>query len=543
MKHFKTSIAWLALLALIFTSCSKEESDGVTDNSDKVQLTFSALMNSFNSQNKQADAVVCREDAPAYIMVGISSDMNVIPSADQLIKVGVKNNNGSWETTYSDDLAMPAGTYYLQHFVVYDANDQVLWVAPRDGGTFASSVTDALPLQIDLIAGTKPYIAVDVLCFIPREETAYGYPFFDFNVVRVENSYCLFVNYCDDATGREYPAHFSVEIWSDGFDGTPVNIANNMNTISMAGGYPSASVLCVPLPDLGDDTYYARVTVQNHQLLPYVSDPEADYFQFTFTQADIDAQELMTPAYEHVRFNCEPPYGEPPCEPGTVLGDTNGDCKVDCRDTNSCPNDPCPGLDPSVDPDGDCIPNNEDNCPDTYNPDQEDRDHDGFGDVCDLCPDVASDENLECPVIPGNGCDTAYMYGDVELNTLDYPGNNWGWGLVIDDSDFENGYYQGDGVWEIPFYAGAGQNVIPPDRGWEAGTIILTLDEGGELTISFSLNAGVTMGDPHIWFSETGWPAKRAPGQFDLGTDTFNPVGDGPYYVIVHAGVCDNGND
>lgn len=36
--------------------------------------------------------------------------------------------------------------------------------------------------------------------------------------------------------------------------------------------------------------------------------------------------------------------------------------------------------------DGDGIPNNQDNCPCTYNPNQQDMDHDGIGDVCDNCP-------------------------------------------------------------------------------------------------------------------------------------------------------------
>ena len=44
------------------------------------------------------------------------------------------------------------------------------------------------------------------------------------------------------------------------------------------------------------------------------------------------------------------------------------------------------------DSDNDGIPDSEDNCPDTPNPDQEDTDGDGIGDACDNCIDVDADE-------------------------------------------------------------------------------------------------------------------------------------------------------
>ena len=49
-----------------------------------------------------------------------------------------------------------------------------------------------------------------------------------------------------------------------------------------------------------------------------------------------------------------------------------------------------PDADPTVDTDGDGVPDVKDNCPKIANPDQRDWDHDGHGDVCDLCPHLAS---------------------------------------------------------------------------------------------------------------------------------------------------------
>jgi hypothetical protein len=220
-----------------------------------------------------------------------------------------------WETVYSDDLALPAGDYDLQHFIVYDTEGEVLWVAPREEGTFADYVDNPLPEPFTLAAGTKPYINVEVLCYYSRSEEAYGYVFFDITPVPVENSYCIFVNYCDDETGRDYPAYFQVEVWSDGFEGTPVFLSNDTNSITAsATGWPAASVLCIALPDLGDDTFFARVTVLNHPDLDYSADV-SDTYEFEITQADIDGQDLFVPAYHHIRINCTPPGGggDEPC--------------------------------------------------------------------------------------------------------------------------------------------------------------------------------------------------------------------------------------
>ncbi|MCY2686908.1 hypothetical protein [Salinimicrobium sp. TH3] len=322
MKKFKFSIAWLAVFAMIFTSCSKEEAGVISDDPETVQLTFGALLNSFNQQNKQASYECDSEAVPAYVMLGWSTEEDAGMDDYDLIQVDLVNNNGSWETVYSEDLAVPAGTYYLQHFAVYDASDAVLWVAPREGGAFAAEVDDPLPLTIELAAGTKPYIDVDVLCYFAREEVAYGYPFFDFDVIEVENSYCVFVNYCDlvgeGATGREYPAHFRLDIWSDGFGGSDL-ITTGMNEVDMTGDWPAASVLCVALPEIVGEDLYARVTVLDDG---QAYTPEAgDVHEFRISQADLDDIEAGTPAYQHFRIGCDgdtpPPTG---CIPAPVDG-------------------------------------------------------------------------------------------------------------------------------------------------------------------------------------------------------------------------------
>ncbi len=74
------------------------------------------------------------------------------------------------------------------------------------------------------------------------------------------------------------------------------------------------------------------------------------------------------------------------------------------------------------DPDGDNIPGPSDNCPDTYNPEQEDTDLDGVGDSCDNCIDVYN-PNQEDEDQNGVGDLCQYICGDANndgiVNILD----------------------------------------------------------------------------------------------------------------------------
>jgi hypothetical protein len=67
-------------------------------------------------------------------------------------------------------------------------------------------------------------------------------------------------------------------------------------------------------------------------------------------------------------------------------------------------------LSVAVDTDDDGVPDADDNCPTTFNPDQSDVDTDGVGDVCDNCPNNANpgqeDSDLDGT---GDGCDNCVL--------------------------------------------------------------------------------------------------------------------------------------
>ena len=75
---------------------------------------------------------------------------------------------------------------------------------------------------------------------------------------------------------------------------------------------------------------------------------------------------------------------------------------------------------PSSDQDGDGVPEDLDNCPGLFNPDQADRDHDKIGDACDLCPDYATSDNADFDHNGiGDQCECGDQTQDGIVNVLD----------------------------------------------------------------------------------------------------------------------------
>jgi hypothetical protein len=139
------------------------------------------------------------------------------------------------------------------------------------------------------------------------------------------------------------------------------------------------------------------------------------------------------------------------------------------------------------------------------------------------------------PSPPQINCETAYAFGgNVATCFITLPNvksNNWGWTNYI-----------GEGSYDWPIYAGAGQCDI------SKGTLVGNLSVeyfGGTVTITYEIDPEFELGDTHVWVGTTPLPLKKgkyttAPGQFNH--NGVNPVVvnglSGNIYIAAHSGVC-----
>ena len=346
MKNFKNYWACLAMVALLFASCSKDEEAPALD-SEKATLSFGAVLSDIadkatTKQSDWGDLPECSDDAPAYVEIILMQGGSAVVGAEgSPYKVDLVA--GQYFTEEDPNLELVPGTYTLDYFTVYNSDGDVIWVAPREG-PLAEYVGNPLPLDIDLGPGVKKYVDVSVLCYDDRNVNEYGYQFFELDINEAFK-FCFFANYCTPE-GRHYPARYSVDI---SINGTVIynDVVNEVGT-NDDGDY-FAEELCFPLPDLSeyaDDEEYIDYTVT---LLDWEGVYDADEMAISGSlsrseiQANFDGADNLE--YEHLRFGCE-------------------------------------GTTTPQDDDNDGVPNAEDNCPTVWNPGQHDLDGDGIGNAC-----------------------------------------------------------------------------------------------------------------------------------------------------------------
>lgn len=410
MKNFKRYISFAAIIALLFTSCSKDEQSGIVD-SEKATLTFGTIVNDLvanmdASRQSASDLPMCTDDIPAYVRIVLKlGDNEVVGTSGNPYKIDLVT--GQLYTEDDPALELDPGIYSLDHLSVYNSDDELIWIAPRSGSGMGEYVDNPLPLSIDLRAGVKKYVDVSVVCFDDRDVNEYGYLFFELDT-NIALTYCFFANYCN-ADGRHFPASYSVSIWSGTTSGGVLLYSNVQNAVGQYdNGDYFATPLCFAVPDHANlDTPYLYYEVTLLDWEDVYGDVEQTVLSGTITKrmiTDNFGTEDDTD-YHHLKFGCGDDDGEPPLDSD---GDGVPDSIDQCPDTPAgvdvdevgCPvTTPCDQTDPEADCDNDGTPNK---C-DENNPNWATFDCDGDGVLNDI--DECNEPKLEGQVDPdGDGC-------------------------------------------------------------------------------------------------------------------------------------------
>ena len=526
MKNFKNYLACLAVCSLFLTSCSKDETVQKDPADNVATLTFASVLADFNqATNKQSELPNCSGDTPAFAEISLTygaadTEVNVV--------VPIMMDSNGFFTALDDklEIPIPSGQDWvsvsLNEFNVWNdvngAPGDIIWKAPMEGSDFEGFVSDPLPMDFDLRAGSKNYVDVEVLCFDDRVVNKYGYQFFDITFEELR-TLCFFANYCTDE-GRHFTANYDLDLYYYSGDNTEVTpemselevlYANRSPEVKGLDGddyYADPLCIAIPEPQMGeaaDEAYlYYEVTLtewNGNYDFPGESIVQTGFLTWNDIEALLDTDEdgdfeNNTDAnYWHIQLNC---------------GTDDGGGPVD------------------NDRDDDGIPDATDNCPSTYNPNQLDADKDGVGDDCDACPDLAGPlSNNGCPEVqacemeaPDAGCSEVYLEGETD------------WVEITDPGAFPE-----------PFFLYAAGTDTPE---WANVTILL---ENGDPVVLIQSATGLTLDDYIIEVSDSNDGLADA---CIYAEDIDAPTGDNPdaevvftadfsypFYIKLRANMCD----
>ena len=344
MKYFKLFYAYLACAALVFTSCSKDE-NGATDAPGEAEissLNFNVQLEDFelnrSAINKQESGTTevpsCNNEdtEPSFIRAVImESDGSYVDDGDasnaeavdiRIIPVSDSDSDSdgmfNWLTNEEAFLELPTGQYSLEYFDVRNTNGDVLYLAPSSNDTygpanFENFVDAPLPHTIQLATGTKHYDEVEVLCYDDVFADAYGYLFFDFEMLPLQYI-CLFGNECNDV-GRHFPSNFRIKVWEYPSEIGSINfndddaLVNAINDVEREGGVVvQADALCIPLPDRPnvDEVFYAELyTIDDNGVETLIRRGDFSQEEIETLAVDVDQTLPGTQQYWHFR---EGPY-------------------------------------------------------------------------------------------------------------------------------------------------------------------------------------------------------------------------------------------
>ncbi len=536
----------LAIFALLFTSCSKEETNIPKEPGEETAvLSFGAVLNDLANRSMTKghfDQIpTCSSEDPAVARIQFSYGGNTYN-----VDVDILEDEQGYFTDYAEELKIPvtgaSTTVTLEEFMVYngdpdDENTSLIWIAPiaseENPNQFDGYVDNPLPFDIIVQAGTKPYIDVEVLCFDRRNVNEYGYPFFDIIPGQLV-PLCFFANYCPTPDGRHFVGNYSVALYY--LDGEDRVTLYSDSTPDLDNDNNSADPVCLVVPESPFDN-------PDEDYLFYVITPE----DWMGTYGDIDNTPL-------------PEVGLSWSDVEDLLnddGETNEYIHlfIGC-DGNPGGGDDCTTNGGDVDEDGIC--DNEDGCINGVGPDcpgggddctTSGGDADGDG-ICDNTDDCINGVGDGCDNGNGDDCDeTAYVGSASDANAIQFNELTDGpnrWGFIYDFRATADVTTK-----TLDIYAGASTQYNLNDN-TDIGDVTITFNRlTDEVVVTFDFeNPNNDFDTLHVNISEDV-PSRQtlqAPGQYNMNRDvevndgdsfTFTWTGDDSFFIVIHGeGVC-----
>ncbi|WP_292484660.1 hypothetical protein, partial [Methanohalobium sp.] len=352
------------MFSLLLSSCTKDENNLIDDSAAEnfAELSLGASLNDMvNRAALKQSLPECSSEAPAYAHVELTHNMGTSLEGTIEINVPILEDDGNYYTDYDEDLKIPVANsesntaaVSLTTFLVYDGDPDddgstLIWATPTTASVYGNMVSQGLPFDFTIRAGSKKYVDVEVLCFDDRDVNLYGYQFFDL-IPEVVYELCVFANYCNDA-GRHFTANYSLAVTYIGGDEDMV--LHDTADLPVTGYdettedyYADPFCFAIPAPQYGEDseTPYIRLTATLLNWEGNYPDPvgvPAVEVDLSWNDISSHLNDDGTVDYEHIFFNCD--GGDP--------GNGNGE---ECDPQN--PEDDC---------DNDGVPNGLDECPNT----------------------------------------------------------------------------------------------------------------------------------------------------------------------------------
>ncbi|MUP44658.1 hypothetical protein E0K83_02735 [Gramella sp. BOM4] len=305
MKNFHIGILYF-ILGILCLSCSNEsEALDIPEDEELVNLSLNidilGLTENNSGRQQIEDLPICIPATPYYIEIILKQGQNdMVGSADIPFRIDLAPNQ--MFTRYVPEMALPAGQYSLDHCAVFAEDGRLMCLAPRFDSPMGRMSNAPMPMSINLIAGSKPFPDVPVLCFDDRDVNEFGYQFFEIEPTVIRN-FCFFANYCSDS-GRHYPARYSLDVSVNG-----VSIYRDIiSTNGEDNGEYYADPVCVDLPiilDYEEDEKYIDYSLRLLEWEGVYDLDEEMVISGSLSRADINEKlSGNNIEYEHIFFNC-----------------------------------------------------------------------------------------------------------------------------------------------------------------------------------------------------------------------------------------------